>query len=81
MFSFVIDFLPAVPEIQVQSLGWEDPLEKGIAIQDSILVWRNPWAVKPDRLQSMASQILIAVSEIKGHSAGRGNQDRAKWGS
>ena len=32
-----------------------------MAIQDSILVWRNPWVVEPDRLQSMASQRLIAV--------------------
>ena len=32
-------------------------------------------------LQSMELQRLIAVSEIKGHSAGRGNQDRAEWGS
>ena len=73
--------LPAMQETVAWSLGWEDPLEKGVPIQDSILVWRNPWAVGPDRLQSMASQRLIAVSEIKGHSAGRGNKDRAEWGS
>ena len=34
--------LPAMQETQVQSLGWEDPLEKGIATHDSILVWRIP---------------------------------------
>ena len=36
--------LPAMQETQVQSLGQEDPLEKGIAIHSSILAWRIPWA-------------------------------------
>ena len=45
--------LPAIREIQVQSLGWEDPLEKGIAIHSSILAWRIPWTEEPDGLQSM----------------------------
>ena len=35
--------LPAVQENEVQSLGWEDPLEKGMAIHSSILAWRIPW--------------------------------------
>ena len=35
--------LLAVLETQVQSLGWEDPLEKGIATHSSILAWRIPW--------------------------------------
>ena len=48
--------LPAVWETQVQSLGWEDPLEKGMATHSSILVWRIPWTEEPDRLQSMGSQ-------------------------
>ena len=34
--------LPAMREIWVQSLGWEDPLEKGMAIHSSILAWRIP---------------------------------------
>ena len=34
--------LPAMPETWVQSLGWEDPLEKGMATHSSILVWRIP---------------------------------------
>ena len=37
--------LPAMQETWVQSLGWEDPLEKGIATHSSILAWRNPWTV------------------------------------
>ena len=43
-------------EIWVQSLGWEDPLEKGIATHSSILAWRIPWTEKSDRLQSMGLQ-------------------------
>ena len=35
--------LLAVQEIHVQSLGWEDPLEKGMATNSSILAWRIPW--------------------------------------
>ena len=35
--------LPAIQETWVQSLGWEDPLEKGVATHSSILVWRIPW--------------------------------------
>ena len=37
----------------VQSLGWEDPLEKGMATHSSILVWRIPWIEQPGGLQSM----------------------------
>ena len=48
--------LPEVQETQVQSLGWEDPLEKGLAIHSSILSWRIPWTVDPGRLQSMGPQ-------------------------
>ena len=39
-------------EIRVQSLGQEDPLEKGMAIHSSILAWRIPWTQKPGGLQS-----------------------------
>ena len=48
--------LPAMWEIQVQSLGREDPLETGMATHSSILPWRIPWTVEPGRLQSMESQ-------------------------
>ena len=41
---------------QVQSLGWEDPLEKEMTIHSSILAWRIPWTEKPGGLQSMYSQ-------------------------
>ena len=45
--------LSAVQETQVRSLGWEDPLEEGMAIHSSILAWRIPWTEEPRRLQSM----------------------------
>ena len=44
-------------ETWVQSLGWEDPLEKEMAIHSSILAWRIPWTEEPGRLQSMGSQL------------------------
>ena len=47
---------PAMRETWVQSLGWEDPLEKGTATHSSILAWRIPWTEEPGRLQSMGSQ-------------------------
>ena len=45
--------LPAVQETQVQFLGWEDPLEKEMAIHSSIVAWRIPWTEEPGGLQSM----------------------------
>ena len=46
---------PAMQETQVRSLGWEDPLEKGMAIHSSILAWKTLWTGKPGGLQSMGS--------------------------
>ena len=48
--------LPAMQETQVQSLGQEDPLEKGMVTHSSILAWRMPWTEEPGGLQSMGSQ-------------------------
>ena len=48
--------LPAVRETWVQSLGWEDPLEEGMATHSSILAWRIPWTEEPGGLQSVESQ-------------------------
>ena len=48
--------LPAVWETQVQSLGWEDPLEKEMTTHSSILAWRIPWREEPGRLQSTGLQ-------------------------
>ena len=48
--------LPAMQEPQVQSLGLQDPLEKGMATCSSILAWRIPWTEEPGELQSLESQ-------------------------
>ena len=47
---------PAVQETWVQSLGWEDLLEEGMATHSSILAWRISWTEEPGGLQSMGSQ-------------------------
>ena len=47
---------PAMQKTQVQSLGQEDPLEKGMATHSSILAWRIPWTEEPGELQSMGLQ-------------------------
>ena len=48
--------LPAVQETQIQSLGWEDPLEQSMATHSNILAWRIPWTEEPGRPQSIGSQ-------------------------
>ena len=57
--SLVAQMVKSLPEMQetwVRSLGWEDPLEKGVAPHSSILAWRIPWTEEPGGLQSMGSQ-------------------------
>ena len=46
----------AMQETWVRFLGWEDPLEKGMATHSSILAWRIPWTEEPGRLQSIKWQ-------------------------
>ena len=48
--------LPAMLEMHVQSLGWEDPLEEGMATHSSILARKIPWTEEPSGLQSIGSQ-------------------------
>ena len=52
----IVKNLPAMQEMRVQSLGQEDPLEKGIVTHSSILSWRSPWTEESGRLQSMGLQ-------------------------
>ena len=54
--SQMVNNLPAMQEIWVQSLGRDDPLEKGMAALSSVLAWRIPWTEEPGGLQSMGSQ-------------------------
>ena len=51
-----VNNLPAMQEMQVQSLGWEDPLEEEMATHSSILTCRIPWTEEPGRLKSIWSQ-------------------------
>ena len=48
--------LPVIWEIQIRSLGREDPLEKGMATHSHILAWKIPWTEEPGRLQSVGLQ-------------------------
>ena len=63
----IVKNLAAMQETQVQYLGQEDPLEKGMATHSSILAWRIPWTEEPGGPQSMGSQRvrLNNVSRLK----------------
>ena len=52
----IVKNLPAMQETWIQSLGWKDLLEKGMATHSSILEWRIPWIEEPGRLKPMGSQ-------------------------
>ena len=61
--------LSAMQETWVRSLGWEDPLEKEMAIHSRTVAWKIPWTEEPGRLQSMSCQ-----------SSGGGRGRRNKFG-
>ena len=56
--------LPAMQKTWDRSLGWEDPLEEGMATHSSILAWRIPWMEEPDGLQSMGSRELDTAERL-----------------
>ena len=56
LMAQMVKNLPAMPETQVRSLGWEDPLEEGTATHSNTLAWRIAWTEEPGDLQSMGSQ-------------------------
>ena len=58
-------------EMQIQSLGWEDHLEKEIATHPSILAWESPWTEEPSGLQSMRLQRPGHDSEVTAHTRKR----------
>ena len=51
-----VKHLPTMQETWIQSLGWEDLLEKEMATQSSVLAWKIPWTEEPGGLQSLRSQ-------------------------
>ena len=56
LMAQTVKYLSAMLETQVQSLGWEDLLEKEMAIHSNTLAWKIPWTEEPGRLQSMGVQ-------------------------
>ena len=56
MVAQTVENLPAIQDTFVPSLGWENPLEKGMATHSSIVAWRIPYTEEPGGLQSMGSQ-------------------------
>ena len=63
---------PAMQENWVQSLGWDDPLEKGMATSSSILDWSSPWTEEPGELQYMGSERVgqterLTLSKVSNH--------------
>ena len=60
----MVKHLPPMWETQVQSLGWEDSLEKGMGTHSSIVAWRNPWTEEPGGLWSVGSQELDVAERL-----------------
>ena len=58
----VVKNTPAMWETWLRSLGWEEPLEKGMATCSSILAWRIPWTEEPGMLQSIGSDMTEQLS-------------------
>ena len=56
--------LSTMRKTRVRSLGWEDPLEKEMAIHSSTTAWKIPWTEEPGRLQSMGSQSRTQLSNF-----------------
>ena len=67
----MVKCLCTMRETRVQPLGWEDPLEKEMAIHSSTFAWKIPWTEEPGRLQSMGSQSWTRLSDFTSlHFAG-----------
>ena len=64
----MVNNLPAMPKTWVQSLGWEDLLEEGMATHSSILAWTIPWTEERGMLQSMVLKELDATEQLSIHA-------------
>ena len=62
LMAQLVKNLPAMRETWVQSLGWEDPLERGTATHSSILAWRMLWTVESMRLQRVGHDLVTFSS-------------------
>ena len=58
LVAYMVKRLSTVQETWVRALGWEDPLEKQMAIHSSTIAWKIPWTEEPGRLQSMGAARL-----------------------
>ena len=63
----MVKSLPARQETSVQSLGWEDTLEKEMVTHSSILAWKIPWTEEPGGLQSVGSQRVTQKLSVHMH--------------
>ena len=63
----MVKHLPTIREPRVQSLGWEDLLEKEMVTHSSILAWKIPWTEKPGMLQAIGSQELDMTEQLHFH--------------
>ena len=63
----MVKHLPAVQESWVRSLGWEDPLEKEMAIHSSTVTWKIPRTEEPGRLQSMGRKESDTTEQLHFH--------------
>ena len=64
LLAQVVKNLPVTQEPQVQSLGWEDLLEKEMATHSSILAWRTPWTEEPSGLQSTGCKKSDTIEQL-----------------
>ena len=65
--SLVAQTLSTMRETRVQSLGWEEPLEKEMAIHSSTIAWKIPWTEEPGRLQSMGRKESDTTEQLHFH--------------
>ena len=65
----MVKCLPTMWKTQVQSLGWEDPLEKEMASYASILAWESPWTDEPGGLQSMVHEESDTTEQLRTQSS------------
>ena len=64
LLAQLVKNLPAIQETWVRSLGWEDPLEEGIATHSSMLAWKIPWKEEPGGLQSTGSKRMDTTERL-----------------
>ena len=72
MVAQTVKRLSTMQETRVRALGWEDPLEKEMAIHSSTIAWKIPWTEGPGRLQSMGvtkSRIQLSNFTSQSHLA------------